>query len=62
MDARHSTPTPKPWSDDETDRLADVIADGGTFGRAAQVIGRTRNSCVSRWNTAIVKPLGAQAA
>lgn len=51
----------KAWTDDETDRLADMIADGWTFGAAGRSLGRTRNSCIGRWHTAIVKRLGAQA-
>lgn len=50
------------WSDDETDRLADLIADGKSFQRAANVLGRTKNSCISRFQNGIVKPLGWQAA
>ncbi len=60
--ARHASPVPKRWSDDETNRLADMIADGWTFGGAARKLGRTRNSCIGRFHTAIRKPLGWQAA
>lgn len=59
--ARHSTPVPKRWSDWETDKLAEMIADGWTFGGAARKLNRTRNSCIGRFHTAIKKPLGAQA-
>lgn len=50
------------WSDDETDRLADMIADGLSFARAGKALGRTKNSCISRWHHAIVAPMGEQAA
>ena len=59
--ARHMTSVPKRWSDWETDRLAEMIADGWTFGGAARKLGRTRNSCIGRFHTAIRKPLGWQA-
>lgn len=52
---------PKPWSDWETDQLAHYIADGWTFGGVARKLGRSRNSCIGRFHTAIKKPLGAQA-
>lgn len=52
---------PKPWSDWETDKLADYIVDGWTFGGAARALNRTRNSCIGRFHTAIKKPLGWQA-
>ncbi|AJA07434.1 hypothetical protein SKP52_02495 [Sphingopyxis fribergensis] len=61
MAARHSTPTPKPWSADETDRLADLIADGFSFGGASRTLGCTRNSCVSRFRL-ISQQYGWQAA
>lgn len=51
----------KPWSDLETDKLAEYIADGWTFSGAARALNRTRNSCISRFHTAIKKPLGWQA-
>jgi len=51
----------RPWTDVETDRLADIIADGKSFQRAADLIGRTKNSCISRFRQAIAKPLGWQA-
>lgn len=50
------------WSDDETDRLADMIADGKSFQRAADHLGRTKNSCIGRWHNVIVQQFGAQAA
>lgn len=50
------------WSEDETERLADLIADGWRFSGAARELNRTRNSCISRWHSAIVKPMGWQAA
>lgn len=52
----------RPWTDDETDRLADMIADGKSFQRAADHLGRTKNSCIGRWHNVIVQQLGAQAA
>ena len=51
----------KPWTDYETDRLADYIADGWTFGGVARKLGRTRNSCISRFRV-IAKQFGWQAA
>lgn len=50
------------WTDAETDRLADLIADGNSFQRAADLISRTKNSCISRFRQAIAKPMGWQAA
>jgi len=50
------------WSDDETDRLAEMIAEGKSFQRAANTLGRTKNSCISRFRAAIAAPLGWQAA
>jgi len=50
------------WTDVETDRLADLIADGKSFQRAADTIGRTKNSCISRFRLAIAAPFGWQAA
>lgn len=55
------TAAPKMWSDDETERLADMIADGFTFGGAARRLGRTRNSCIGRWHNHVIPKVGAQA-
>jgi len=52
----------RPWSDYDTDRLADLIAEGKSFSGAADALGRTKNSCISRFHKAILKPLGWQAA
>lgn len=49
------------WTDDETERLADLITDGKSFERAAAVLGRTKNSAISRFRQAIVRPMGWQA-
>ena len=51
----------KPWTEYETDRLADYIADGWTFGGAARALRRTRNSCISRFRV-IAKQFGWQSA
>lgn len=53
---------PRRWTDDETDRLAEMIADGKSFQRAADIMGRTKNSCISRFREAVAKPFGWQAA
>ena len=52
----------RPWSDYDTDRLADLIAEGSSFQRAGNILGRTKNGCISRFHHAIIKPLGWQAA
>lgn len=51
----------KPWTDYETDRLADLVADGWTFGGVSRALGRTRNSCISRFRV-VAKQFGWQAA
>lgn len=51
----------KAWTDDETDRLCDMIADGWTFGAAARKLGRSRNSCIGRWHNYVIPKVGAQA-
>lgn len=51
----------KAWTDDETDRLAEYIADGWSFGGAARKLGRTKNSCIGRWHNCIRKEAGWQA-
>ena len=60
-DTPRRTQPPKAWTDDETDRLADMIADGWTFGGAARKLQRTRNSCIGRWHNHIRKLAGWQA-
>lgn len=52
---------PKPWSDWETDQMADYIADGWTFGGVAKKLGRSRNSCIGRWHNHVIPKVGAQA-
>jgi hypothetical protein len=52
---------PKPWSDWETDQLAEMIADGWTFGGAARKLNRTRNSCIGRWHNHVIPAVGGQA-
>lgn len=51
----------RPWTDAESDILCDHIADGGGFGTAGKMLGRTKNSCVSRFHK-IARSLGSQAA
>ena len=48
------------WTDDETDRLAEYIADGWTFGGASRALKRSRNACIGRWNSFIVRQFGWQ--
>lgn len=48
------------WSDDETDRLADMIAEGWTFSGAARALNRSRNSCIGRFHRHIARNLGEQ--
>lgn len=50
------------WSDDETDRLAEMIAEGNSFQRAANALGRTKNSCISRFRKGVADQFGWQAA
>lgn len=52
----------KRWTDFDTDRLADLIADGNSFQRTADLMGRTKNSCISRFRKAIAEPMGWQGA
>ena len=52
----------KPWTDDETEALAECIADGWSFAAAGRKIGRTKCSCIGRFRVAIAKPMGWQAA
>ena len=49
------------WTEEESGQLADMIANGKTFGQAAMKIGRTRNSCIGHFNRVIRKNLGWQA-
>lgn len=50
------------WSDDETDRLAEIIAEGNSFTTAGQLLGRTKNSCISRFHGSVAAKFGEQAA
>lgn len=49
------------WTDEESDQLAEMIANGKTFGQAAMKIGRTRNSCIGHFHRVIAKNIGWQA-
>lgn len=50
-----------PWTDDETDLLADMMAEGKGYGEIADELGRTKWSVRSRWNK-IIRAMGWQAA
>lgn len=51
-----------PWTREETDRLADLIAEGWTFGGAGRALGRSPGACIGRWHRAVTPALGWQAA
>lgn len=55
--SRHFNET---WTPDQTDRLCDVIADGGSFADAARVLGVSKNAALSRFER-VKKALGPQA-
>lgn len=48
------------WSEEESNQLAEMVANGKTFGQAARKIGRTRNSCIGHFHRVIAKNLGWQ--
>lgn len=50
-----------PWSEDMTNRLCDLIADGKSFAECAKELGTTRVACVGRFDR-IRKTFGWQAA
>ena len=50
----------KPWTDAETDYLAQVVSEGYTLSDAARGLERTRDSVKRRW-LHICRKLGAQA-
>lgn len=50
----------RPWTDDETDLLADMMAEGMGYGAIADEMGRTKWSVRSRW-AKVVKSMGWQA-
>lgn len=39
------------WPQEHTDRLCEIIADGGDFGDAAAVLPYTRRQCSDRFKT-----------
>jgi len=49
------------WSKSENEILADMIADGKSYGEIAVALGRTRNSVICRWRK-ILRSMGAQSA
>lgn len=51
-----------PWTDVETDMLAEYISRGWSFERAGRKLGRTKCMCIGRFRRHIAKPLGWQAA
>lgn len=50
----------KPWTDAETDYLAQIISEGYSLSDAARGLGRSRDSIRTRWAT-ICRRLGRQA-
>jgi hypothetical protein len=48
------------WSQDDTNRLCDIIADGGTFDDCAAELPYTRRQCQDRFKT-IRRGMGYQA-
>lgn len=48
------------WPKADTERLCDIIADGGSFQSAADQLGKTKGAIASRWQK-IVRAMGAQA-
>lgn len=53
-------PGDKPWTEAETDYLAQVVSEGHSLSDAARGLGRSRDSIKTRWNH-ICRKLGPQA-
>lgn len=53
-------PDDHPWSDEDIDLLADMMAEGKGYGEIAAEFGRTKWSVRSRW-TKLVRSMGWQA-
>lgn len=49
--------TPRPWTEEETNILCDMVADDMGFGTAAKKLGRTKNGCISKFRK-IARALG----
>lgn len=50
----------RPWTDDDTDLLADMMAEGKGYGEIAAELDRTKWSVRSRWSK-VVRAMGWQA-
>lgn len=50
----------RPWTDDETELLADMMAEGKGYGEIAEELERTKWSVRSRWSK-VVRSMGWQA-
>ena len=59
-DAAHAKQKTR-WTETETNALCDIIADGGTFKAASHELGRSKNSCISRFHH-VSREIGWQAA